>query len=82
MNPLSEIMHFANILSHCIGCLFVLWIISLAVQLLSLMESHLFICVDILNYVSFRGLLNVRGGGCQFRQRSEAQGEDRAGDKI
>ena len=35
---------FANIFSHSVGCLFVLFMVSLAIQkLLSLIESHLFI---------------------------------------
>ena len=47
INPLS-VTSFANIISHPIGCLFALFIISFAVQkLLSLIRSHLFIFVFI-----------------------------------
>ena len=43
INPLS-VSSFANIFSHSVGCLFVLFMISFAVQkLLSLIRSHLFI---------------------------------------
>ena len=43
INPLSVIL-FANIFSHLVGCLFVLSMVSFAVQkLLSLIRSHLFI---------------------------------------
>ena len=43
IDPLS-IISFANILSHSIGCLFILLIVSFSVQnLLSLIRSHLFI---------------------------------------
>ena len=43
INPLS-IIWFANILSHSVGCLFVLLMVSFAMQkLLSLTRSHLFI---------------------------------------
>ena len=46
-NPLS-VSSFANIFSHSVGCLFVLFMVSFAVQkLLSLIRSHLFICVFI-----------------------------------
>ena len=39
-------LQFANFFSHSMGCLFVLFVISFAVQkLLSLMRSHLFILV-------------------------------------
>ena len=39
---------FANIFSHSVGCLFILFIVSFAVQkLLSLIISHLFIFVFI-----------------------------------
>ena len=42
INPLS-VTSFANIFSHSMGCLFVLFKISFAVQkLLSLIKSHLF----------------------------------------
>ena len=47
INPLS-VVSFANIFSHSEGCLFVLFIVSFAVQkLLSLIKSHLFIFVFI-----------------------------------
>uniref|UniRef100_A0A8D0NF36 Uncharacterized protein n=1 Tax=Sus scrofa TaxID=9823 RepID=A0A8D0NF36_PIG len=43
INPLS-VASFANIFSHSVGCLFVLFTVSCAVQkLLSLIKSHLFI---------------------------------------
>ena len=46
---------FANIFYHCEGCLFILFIVSSAVQnLLSLIRSHLFIFVSI--------SINLRGG--------------------
>ena len=42
INPLSDVL--ASMFSHSVGCLFILLMISFAVQkLLSLMESHLFI---------------------------------------
>ena len=44
INPLS-VDSFANIFSHSEGCLFVMFMVSFAVQkLLSLVRSHLFIC--------------------------------------
>ena len=47
INPLS-VDSFANIFSHSEGCLFVLFIVSFAVQkLLSFIRSHLFIFVFI-----------------------------------
>ena len=47
INPLS-VASFANIFSHSEGCLFVLFMVSFAVQkLLSFIRSHLFICVFI-----------------------------------
>ena len=47
INPLS-IDSFANIFSHSEGCLFVLFIVSFAVQkLLNFIRSHLFIFVFI-----------------------------------
>ena len=47
INPLS-INSFANIFSHSEGCLFVLFMVSFAVQkLLSFIRSHLFIFVFI-----------------------------------
>ena len=47
MNPLS-VASFANIFSHSEGCLFILFIVSFALQkLLSLIRSHLFIFVFI-----------------------------------
>ena len=47
INPLS-VTSFANILSHPVGCLFILFMFSFAEQkLLSLIRSHLFIFVFI-----------------------------------
>ena len=47
INPLS-VASFANIFSHSEGCLFILFMVSFAVQkLLSLIRSHLFIFVFI-----------------------------------
>ena len=47
IDPLS-VVSFANIFSHSEGCLFVLFMVSFAVQkLLSLIKSHLFIFVFI-----------------------------------
>ena len=49
INPLS-VTSFANIFYHSVGCLFILSMVSFAVQkLLSLIRSHLFIFV----FVSF-----------------------------
>ena len=43
INPLS-VVSFVNIFSHSEGCLFILFMVSIAVQkLLSLIKSHLFI---------------------------------------
>ena len=65
INPLS-VASFANIFSHSEGCLFILFMVSVAVQkLLSLIGSHLFIFVFI--------FITVGGGskrsGCDLRQR-------------
>ena len=47
INPLL-VISFANIFSHSVGCLFILLMVSFAVQkLLSLIRSHLFIFVFI-----------------------------------
>ena len=47
VNPLS-VDSFANVFSHSKGCLFILFIVSFAVQkLLSFIRSHLFIFVFI-----------------------------------
>ena len=47
INPLS-VVSFPNIFSHSEGCLFVLFMVSFAVQkLLSLIKYHMFICVFI-----------------------------------
>ena len=47
VNPLS-VTSFANIFSHSVGCLFILFMASFTVQkLLSLIRSHLFIFVFI-----------------------------------
>jgi len=47
---------FANIFSHSVGCLFVLFRVSFAVQkLLSLIKSHLFIFLEL----SCRGCLYI-----------------------
>ena len=49
INPLS-VIPFANIFSHSVGCLFILSVVSFALQkLLSLLRSHLFIFA----YISF-----------------------------
>ena len=49
INPLSVAFFFANILSLSEGCLFILFMVSFAVQkVLSLIRSHLFIFVFIL----------------------------------
>ena len=54
INPLS-VDSFANIFSHSEGCLFILFIVSFAVQkLLSFIRSHLF----ILDFIS----ITVGGG--------------------
>jgi len=43
VNPLW-VTSFANIFSHCVGCLFVLFMVFFAVKkVLSLVRSHLFI---------------------------------------
>ena len=40
----SSVTSFANIFSHSIGCLFILFMVSFAVQkLIGLIRSHLFI---------------------------------------
>ena len=50
INPLS-ITLFANIFSHSVGCLFILFMVSFAVQkLLSLIRSHLFVFVFYFHY--------------------------------
>ena len=47
INPLPDIS-FANFFSHSVGCLFIMLIVSFAVQkLLSLIRSHLFIVAFI-----------------------------------
>ena len=47
ITPLS-VVPFANIFSHSVGCLLVLFMVSFSVQkLLSLLKSHLFIFVFI-----------------------------------
>ena len=47
INPLL-VTSFANIFSHFVGCLFILFVVSFAVQkLLSLIRSHVFIFVFI-----------------------------------
>ena len=47
INPLS-VASFANIFSHSEGCLFVLFMVSFAVQkLLGFIRSHLFIFISI-----------------------------------
>ena len=53
INPLS-VASFVNIVSHSVGCLFILFMFSFAVQkLLSFIKSHLFISVFI--SISLRG---------------------------
>ena len=55
INPLS-VASFAIIFSHSEGCLFTLFIVFFAVQkLLSLIRSHLFICL-------FAFISNILGG--------------------
>ena len=50
INPLS-VASFANIFSHSVGCLFVLFMVSFAVKkLLSLIRSYLFIFVFYFHY--------------------------------
>ena len=45
INPLSVAL-FANMFSHLVGCLFILFMVSFAMQkLLSLIRSHLFLSV-------------------------------------
>ena len=46
VNPLS-VASFVNIVSHYEGCLFVLFMVSFALQNLKLIRSHLFIFVFI-----------------------------------
>ena len=47
IKPLS-VMSFANIFPHSIGCLFVLFMVSFAVQkLIGLIRSHLLTCAFI-----------------------------------
>ena len=47
INPLL-LPSFANIFSHSVGCLFILFMVTFAVQkLLSLIKSHLFIFIFI-----------------------------------
>ena len=49
-----SVVSFANIFSHSKGCLFILFMVSFAVQkLLSLIKSHLFIFVFI--YITLGG---------------------------
>ena len=53
-NPLS-VASFANIFSHSVGSLFILFRVSFAVQkLLSLIKSYLFICVFIVTTLGGR----------------------------
>ena len=53
LNPLMAAL-FANILSHSVGCLFILFMVPLAVQnLLSLTRYHLFIFV--FNFITLGG---------------------------
>uniref|UniRef100_A0A9L0S589 Uncharacterized protein n=1 Tax=Equus caballus TaxID=9796 RepID=A0A9L0S589_HORSE len=59
INPLSD-MWFANIFSQLLGCLFVLLMVSFAVQkLFSLMWSHLFIFSFVSLARSHMGLENM-----------------------
>ena len=58
INPLS-VASFANIFSHSVGCLFVLFMVSLAVQkLLNLISSHLFVFCFYFHY-SRRGIQKI-----------------------
>ena len=53
INPLS-VASLANIFSHSEGCLFVLFMVSFAVQkLLSLIRSH--VCILVFIYISLGG---------------------------
>ena len=74
INPLL-VISFANIFSHSIGCLFILLMVSFAVQkLLSLIRSHLFIFAFIsfaLGHRSRKNLYSLRQRGiCLFSSRS------------
>jgi len=43
MNPFSDIL-FTNIFSRSVGCIFILWVVSSAIEkLFSWMESHWFV---------------------------------------
>ena len=58
IKPLS-VASFANIFSHSVGCLFVLFMVSFAVQkLVRLIRSHLFIFAFI--SVATRTVFNVK----------------------
>ena len=55
INPLS-VASFANIFSNSEGCLFVLFMVSFAVQkLLSLIRSHLFIFGFVFIFITLGG---------------------------
>ena len=59
IKPLS-VASFANIFSHSGGCLFVLFMVSFAVQkLLSLFRSHLFIFAFISIILGDRSKINI-----------------------
>ena len=48
-NKLLSVTSFANIFSHCIGCLFILVMVSFAVQkLINLIRCHLFLLLFLL----------------------------------
>ena len=59
INPLS-VMSLANIFSHSVGCLFILWMVFFAVQkLLSLIRSHLFIFAFVFFALEDRSKKNI-----------------------
>ena len=65
INPLS-VASFTNIFSHSEGCLFILFIVSFAVQkLLSFISSHFFIFV----FISFTLGVGQKGSCCELCQR-------------
>ena len=60
INPLL-VASFANIFSHSVGCLFLLFMVSFAVKkLLSFIRFHLFICVFISIYLGEIGRASCR----------------------
>ena len=66
INPLS-LSWVANIFSHCVGCLFILCMVSFAMlKLLSLIRSHLFIFV----FISITLVNGPQKGLLQFMSKS------------